>query len=157
MICFWWLGRVLGKAPFTTISVGGYFVFNYWGVTNFTRFCFYLYGTPRLHWLKWSLALGCWKVCMCWQGFYPFYLTMASSKGFNTLLILHSPNTNSPCSNSLVDFQLNSNLKFFVNFLRLTFLDMFYLSTSGPFNMVFKHFWNSFDLEDSTNSFIQLH
>jgi hypothetical protein len=55
---------------------------------------------------------------------------------------------------ALVDFQLNSNLKLFVKFFKLTFL---HISISGPFCMVFEHFWNSFDLEDSMNGFIQLH
>jgi len=34
---------------------------------------------------------------------------------------------------------------------------MFHLSFGGSSNIVFEHFRNSFDLEDSTNGFIQLH
>jgi hypothetical protein len=34
---------------------------------------------------------------------------------------------------------------------------MSHLSAGGPFGMVFEHLQDSFDLEDSTNGFIQLH
>ncbi len=39
---------------------------------------------------------------------------------------------------------------------RLVFLPMFCLSVSAPFGMVFKHLRIFFNLEDSTNGFIEL-
>ncbi len=41
-----------------------------------------------------------------------------------------------------------------MDFFKLAFLGMFHLTTSNPFGMVFEHFQNSFDLDDSTNGFI---
>jgi hypothetical protein len=43
-----------------------------------------------------------------------------------------------------------------MNFFKLSFLHTFHLLTNGHFGMVFKHFQDFFDLEDSTNGFIQL-
>jgi hypothetical protein len=41
------------------ISAGGCFVFNYGGVTNFTLFCFYPYGTPFVSTrMKFSLGVS---------------------------------------------------------------------------------------------------
>jgi hypothetical protein len=41
-----------------------------------------------------------------------------------------------------------------MDFFSSTFLDMFHLSISGASGMVFKHFWNSFNPDDSTSGFI---
>jgi hypothetical protein len=66
-----------------------------------------------------------------------FAPTLASSKMINVLLTLHPPDTYSPYSNSLLDFQRDSNLEFYVDYFRSTFLHMYDLSISGPFDMVF--------------------
>jgi len=41
-----------------------------------------------------------------------------------------------------------------MDFFRLAFLSMFHLTTSSPFGMVFEHFRNSFDPNDTTSGFI---
>ncbi len=48
-------------------------------------------------------------------------------------------------------------MKFFLDSFRSTFLYMFDLSRSNLSNMVFEHFWNSFDLKNSISGSIQLH
>jgi hypothetical protein len=75
----------------------------------------------------------------------------------SALLTLHSLNTNSPYLDSLLNFQLDSNLKFFMDFFKSAFLRIFHLSYIGPFGMVFEHLWNFFNLKNSINGFIQLH
>jgi hypothetical protein len=67
-------------------------------------------------------------------------VTLVSSKMVNMLLALHSLDTNSLCSDSLLDFQPYSNLDLFVNFFMSTFLCMFHLWVGGSSSMVFKHF-----------------
>jgi hypothetical protein len=91
------------------------------------------------------------------RAFAPFAPTLMFSKTVNTLLTLHPLDIDSPCSNSLLNFQFDSDLELSMDFYRSIFLTMSHLSTSGPFGMVFEHFRNFFDLEDSTNGFIQLH
>jgi hypothetical protein len=39
-----------------------------------------------------------------------------------------------------------------MDFFRFTFLQMFHLLVGGPFNLVFEHLQDSFDVEDSTSS-----
>jgi len=65
---------------------------------------------------------------------------LAFSKTVNVLLALHLLDTNSLCLDSLLNSNLNVDLKFFVNFFSLLFLCMFHLSTGGPFGMGFECF-----------------
>jgi len=75
----------------------------------------------------------------------------------NALLILHSLDIDSPYSDSLLIFQLDSNFELFMDSFRSAFLCMFHLSVSGPFSMVFEHFQDSFNPKDLASGFIQLH
>ncbi len=45
---------------------------------------------------------------------------------------------------------------FFLDFFKVAFICMYHLLIGGHYNMVFEHFRNSFDLEDSTNNFSNL-
>jgi hypothetical protein len=69
----------------------------------------------------------------------------------SALLALHPLDTHSLCPDSLLDFWFDSNLEFSMDFLGFTFLQMFHLLPSGPFNLIFEHLQDSFD-EDSTSS-----
>jgi hypothetical protein len=42
------------------------------------------------------------------------------------------------------------------DFFKVAFICMYHLLIGGHYSMVFEHFWNSFDLEDSTNNFSNL-
>lgn len=75
----------------------------------------------------------------------------------SVLLALHLLDIDSPCSNSLLNFKPNLDLKLFVDFCRLIFWCMFHLSANGPFGMVFKHLQDSFDPKDLMNGLNQLH
>ncbi len=87
----------------------------------------------------------------------PLTPPLASLQMVNTLLALCPPNIDSPCLDSLLNFQPYSNFEFSLNFFRSTFLHMFHLLAHGPFGMVFEHFWDYFDLGDSKIGFIQFH
>lgn len=84
----------------------------------------------------------------------PFALILSSSKIISVLLALYPLDTNSPCLDSLWDFQPNSNLELSVDFFRSTFLHMFHLSSSGLYGMVFEHLQDYFDLKDLVNGVI---
>jgi len=113
---------------------------------------------PPLHQLRQNLALQCIKEFMnLINVFAPLAPTLSSSKIVSTLLVLHSPNIDSPYLDSLLNFQPNSNLKLFVDSFKLTFLHMFHLSDGGPFGMVLEHLQKYFDPKDSTSGFISLH
>jgi hypothetical protein len=111
-----------------------------------------------LCWLEQSLALGCVKKFVCVaRVLVPLVTTLVLLRTISVLLTLQPLNTDSPCSDLFLDFQLDSNLKLFIDFFKLAFLCMSHLLISGSFGMVFEHFRNIFDLKDSVNGFIQLH
>jgi len=85
----------------------------------------------------------------------PFTPTLVFSKMVNMLLALHLSDIESPCSDSLLDFQLDSNLELSTDPFKANFLHMFQLSVGGIFGMVFEHLRNSFDLEDLMSGFIK--
>jgi hypothetical protein len=86
-------------------------------------------------------------------GFWPFLPWLVC-----TLQALHHSNLDTLSLDSLIDFQLNIDVELsFLDSFRLAFSHMSYLLTCNLLNMVFEHFQDSFDLEDSINSFIQLH
>lgn len=87
----------------------------------------------------------------------PLTPTLASSKTINVLLTLHPLDTNSPYSDSLLDFLRGSKLEISMDSFSSTFLRMYHLSTCGPFGMVFEHFQDYFDPKDLASGFIQLH
>jgi hypothetical protein len=62
--------------------------------------------------------------------------------------MFHLLNLSFPCLDSLLDFQLNSNLEFSLDSFKLVFVQSLHLLASGLLGMVFKHFQNLFDLED---------
>jgi hypothetical protein len=70
------------------------------------------------------------------------------------LQAFHPLVSSSPYLDSLVDFQLNEDLKLSLDFLRLAFLHMSYLFARGPFGMVFEHLWDAFDFKDFATSFL---
>jgi hypothetical protein len=86
--------------------------------------------------------------------FAPLAPTLASLKRINMLLVLHLPNTDSPCSKSLLNVQLDSNLELSMDFFRLAFLCTFHLLAKGSFGIVFEHLQKNFNLEDLVNALI---
>jgi hypothetical protein len=95
-------------------------------------------------------------VCVA-RALVPLVIALVSLKTVNGLLTLHPLNTNYPGSDFFLDFQLDSNLKLFIDSFKSAFLCMSHLLVSGPFGMVFEHFQNIFDLKDSVSGFIQFH
>ncbi len=87
-----------------------------------------------------------------------FFASVPSSlKTIYALQALHLSNSNSPCLNTLMDFQLNIDVELSMHSFRSTFLGMSHLLTCSLLSMVFEHFRNCFDLEDLVTSFIQHH
>ncbi len=78
----------------------------------------------------------------------PFAPTLASLEMIIELLVLHPLNTDLPCSNSLLNFQSNLNLEFFVDFFTLAFLRMSNFLASGISSMVFEHLQDFFDFKN---------
>jgi hypothetical protein len=148
------LGGVSSKALFVGANASGNFVLRYGHITIFAWFWFYPYGTSSCR-LGWNLALGrTRKFARATMAFVPFTATMTSSKTVSALLALHSLDTNSPYSDSLLDFQLYSNLELFMDSFRLTFLCMFHLLVGGPSSIVFKHLQDFFNPKDLASGFI---
>lgn len=58
---------------------------------------------------------------------------------------------------SLLVFYQDTNVELSMDVFRLAFLHMSHLSTCDLLGMVFKHFWNFFDIKDSTSGSIQFH
>ncbi len=114
--------------------------------------------SPSLWWLRWSLALGyVEKYAHVLRALAPSASTSTSSKIVSTMQAPHPLVSLSPCPHSLMDFQSNGNLELPLDYFRSAFLHMSHLSLRRHFSMVFEHLWDAFDLEDSTNGFIQLH
>jgi hypothetical protein len=83
--------------------------------------------------------------------------TFSSLEIVSTLQAFHLSISPPPYPNSLMAFQLDGDLKLFLDSFRLTFMGISHLSTRGPSSMVFQGLQNAFDLEDFANDFIQLH
>jgi hypothetical protein len=71
----------------------------------------YILMAPSSRWLAQSLAMECiGEFAHVSKAFVPLAPTLTSLKIVNVLLALHLLNTNFPYSDSLLDFQPNSNL-----------------------------------------------
>jgi hypothetical protein len=105
------------------------------------------------HQLGWNLTLGCArefthvvKVLVLLASACLHITSLASFKfGYPQLGLLNRFSTKHKCG------------VFFLDYFRSAFLHMSHLLTCNLLNMVFEHFQDSFDLEDSINSFIQFH
>jgi hypothetical protein len=53
-----------------------------------------------------------------------------------------------------MNFQLDEDLKLYLDSFRSTFMHMSHLFVGGLLGMVFEHLWDVFDLKDSTSNFI---
>jgi hypothetical protein len=62
----------------------------------------------------------------------------------------------SPCLDSLLDFQLDSDLEVSLDSFRSTFIWSLHLLIGGFPSMVFEHLQDLFDFKYSTNGFPQL-
>ncbi len=71
--------------------------------------------------------------------FVPLAPILAFLKRVSVLLALHPLDIDLPYSNSLLNFQSNSDLNFFVNFFKSIFWCMCHLLANGLSGMVFKH------------------
>ncbi len=113
---------ILGRTPIVGVSANDNFVFNYGQVFSFAWFWFCPYGTPPFCQLGQSLTLGCIGEFTCVTRVLVLLApTLASVETVSALLVLHPLDTDLPYSNSLLDFQFKSDLKFFVNFFRSIF------------------------------------
>jgi hypothetical protein len=121
---FRWLGKISSITPFVGI---GHLILSCRCVINFAQFKFYLYGIPSC-WLKRSSALRLVReFTHVAKTLAPFAPVLASLETINALLTLHSLDIDSLHSNSLLNFQPNSNLEFSMEFFRSTFLHMYHL------------------------------
>jgi len=93
-----------------------------------------------LNWLGQSLTLGhiTEPVCIA-KTFASLALTLSFLKTISALLGLHSLDINFPYSDFLLNFQLDSNLKFFVDSFKLAFMRMSHLLINDLSSMVFEH------------------
>jgi len=93
-----------------------------------------------LSWLGQSLTLGHITEFACIaKTFASFALTLSFLKTISALLGLHLLDINFPYLDFLLNFQLDSNLKFFVDFFKLAFMRMSHLLTNDPSSMLFEH------------------
>ncbi len=90
------------------------------------------------------------------EAFTPFTLIYIIK---DDLRVISPPSLDSdlPSLYSLLDFHLDTYVELSMDSIRSTLLHMSHLSTCSLLSMVFKHFWNFFDLKDSTNGSIQFH
>jgi len=86
-----------------------------------------------LSWLGQSLTLGHITEFAC------IAKTLSFLKTISALLGLHLLDINFPYLDFLLNFQLDSNLKFFVDFFKLAFMHMSHLLTNDPSSMLFEH------------------
>lgn len=100
----------------------------------------------------------CQGICTCYQGFGPPCLGFSVIKDCLHITSLASFKFGFPQLELLNKFSIEHRCGvFFLDFFLSTFSHMSHLLIGNLLNMVFKHFQDSFDLEYSTNSFIQLH
>jgi len=72
------------------------------------------------------------------------------------LQTLHPSDLSIPCSNSLLNIQLNLNLELSLDSFMSTFIWLSHLSLDNLSNMIFKYLQNLFNPKDSTNAFTQI-
>jgi hypothetical protein len=102
-----------------------------------------------------SIALGHVGEFACAaKAFAPFALALVFSKMVNMLLALHSLDIDSPCLDSLLDFQFDLDFELSMDLFRVTFLCMSHLSIICIFGIVLKHLRDFFGLEDLVSGFI---
>ncbi len=95
---------------------------------------------PPLHRSRQSFALGHVSEFACIARAFSFFaLTLAFLKTINALLGLHPLDIISPYSNSLLNFQLDSNLKFSMDSFKSAFMCMSHLLTNDLSSVVFEH------------------
>jgi hypothetical protein len=104
---------------------------------------------PLPHQLRQSFSLRCvGEYLHASKVLAPLASTLTSSKTINAFQTLHPLNLSYPYQDSLLDFQLNSNLEFSLDFFKLTFIQSPHLLVSGPSSMVFKHLQDLFNAKD---------
>jgi hypothetical protein len=72
------------------------------------------------------------------------------------LQTLHPSDLLIPCSDSLLNIQLDLNLELSLDSFMSTFIRLSHLSLDDFSNMIFKYLQNLFNPKDSTNAFTQL-
>lgn len=77
-----------------------------------------------------------------------------SSKIVCALQALHPSNSNFLYLDFLMDSHPNISVELSMDSFRSIFLRMSHLSICSSSTIVFKHFWDFFDLKDSTSGFI---
>lgn len=104
-------------------------------------------GTPLVlvllssHQFKQSLALGhAGEYAHVARALAPLASALISSKTISALQVFHPLNFSSPCLDSLLDSQLESNLEFSLYSFKSTFIRLSHLLVGGFSSMVFKHF-----------------
>jgi hypothetical protein len=113
---------------------------------------------PLPCWLGWSLTLEHAREFVHATKALAFFASIPSSlKTIYALQALHISNLDSPCLDSLMDFQLNIDVELPMHSFKSTFLGMSHLLTCSLLSMVFEHFQNCLDLEDLVTNFIQHH
>jgi hypothetical protein len=99
---------------------------------------------PLPHQLRQSFSLRCvGEYLHASKVLAPLASTLTSSKTINAFQTLHPLNLSYPYQDSLLDFQLNSNLEFSLDFFKLTFIQSPHLLVSGPsvwFSSTYKTF-----------------
>lgn len=125
MIIFQCLGRTLNEAPFAGTNINDNLIFNYGCINNFAQFWFYPFDTFFMSiGTKFSHGVRC-GICTCFKGFCSSFPTLASLEIVNALLVLHLLNIDFPYSDSLLNFQPDSQLELFVDFLGQIFCAFF--------------------------------
>jgi hypothetical protein len=72
------------------------------------------------------------------------------------LQTLHPSDLFIPCSDSLLNIQLDLNLELSLDSFMSTFIQLSHLSLDDFLNIIFEHLQNLFNPKDSTNAFTQL-
>jgi hypothetical protein len=110
---------------------------------------------PLPCWLGWNLALGHVREFICAvKAFALLTLVPTSSKTVYALQALHPSNSNFPYLDFLMDFHPNIDVELSMDSFRSVFLLISHLSIFSPLSIVFKHFQDFFDRNDSTSGFI---
>ncbi len=91
-------------------------------------FIVFVQVVPPSCWLIWSLTLGHVKeFTHATKAFVPLASVPTSLEMVCSLQAFHLLNSDSPCSNPLLDFQLNTNVELFMAYFKLDFLCMSHL------------------------------
>ncbi len=128
------LGKVLGKTFSSNASTCHNFTF---GPRSHDPFKFFLWPTP-LQKFKWSLTLRCArKYVHAMKAFAPLTPNFVSLKNHSNFASFPPFNVAFPYLNSLINFQLDKDLKLSLYSFKSTFMHMCSPSKHGPFGMVF--------------------